>query len=417
MTNIDNQWTIFFKKHRDILFLFCILFANFLAYIPAMKGGFIWDDPMHVTENELLKNADGLRKIWFEPGAWPQYYPLLLTSFWVEYQLWGLAPFHYHFINVLLHVLNALLLWRALRFLKVPGAMMAAAVFALHPVNVESVAWISERKNVLSGLFYLSALIFYLRFSLPDSYPGKLTAESEKTSSSKNSIRFYVLSMIFFLLALLSKTITCSLPAALLLLLWWKKGRIEWCDIKFLIPMFLIGFVLGINTIHMETQAGAQGAEWAFSFLDRILIAGRALCFYAEKLILPINLTFIYPRWEINSGIWWQYCFPLAAGIIIVLLWVFRKRIGRGPIVAVLFFSGTLLPALGFFNVYPHRFSFVADHFQYLASIGLISLVVSMATRFNAWYPEVGSVIFLRMIRDRRMRKTTTPARRFKGME
>jgi tetratricopeptide (TPR) repeat protein len=385
ITNImDYPNETFLKKYQNILVCLCIIAATFVVYIPAMKGGFIWDDPTHVTENPLLKNRDGLRKIWIEPGAWPQYYPLLLTSFWVEYQLWGPAPFPYHFTNVLLHALNAILLLHILRILKVPGALMAAAIFALHPVHVESVAWISERKNVLSGFFYLSALISYLHLSIVDD-------GSEKVSTGSGENRFdpdinnhkwlYLLSIVLFTSALLSKTVTCSLPAVILLLLWWKNGRIGRRHIQKLTPMFIIGLILGLNTIYMEKfSAGTQGADWAMSFVDRILVAGRALWFYAGKLLLPYKLTFIYPKWQINPTVWWQYLFPLTVIIILAAFWVLRKRIGKAPIVATLLFSGTLLPALGFFDLYPHRYSFVADHFQYLASISLIALAVSSVT-------------------------------------
>jgi len=139
-----------------------------MAYAPAIKNGYIWDDPAHVTENSLLKSSEGLKKIWFEPSASHQYYPLTFSSFWAEYHIWNLNPFGYHLVNVLLHILNAILLFFVLRRLNILGAWMAVAIFALHPVHVESVAWISERKNVLSGFFYLSSLLFYIRFALTD---------------------------------------------------------------------------------------------------------------------------------------------------------------------------------------------------------------------------------------------------------
>jgi len=386
MDMIDCPNETFLKKYQDALVCLCIIAATFVVYIPALKGGFVWDDPMHVTENPLLKNLDGLRRIWVEPGSRPQYYPLVFTSFWVEYQLWGLAPFPYHFANVLLHTLNVILLWRVLRILKVPGALMATLIFALHPVHVESVAWISERKNVLSGFFYLSALLAYLHLSIANDGSEKVsTGSDEKQFDSGISIHkwLYLLSIILFSCALLSKTVTCSLPAAICLLLWWKSGRIGRRHIQRLIPMFILGLILGLNTIYMEKfTAGARGPEWAMSFGDRILVAGRALWFYAGKLLMPYKLTFIYPRWQINSAVWWQYIFPLTVIIVFAVFWFLRKRIGKAPIVAVLLFSGTLLPALGFFDLYPHRYSFVADHFQYLASISLIALAVSGVTIF-----------------------------------
>ena len=340
---------------------------TFSAYFPALGGGYIWDDDDYVTANDTLRSVQGLGRIWGEIGATPQYYPMVHTSYWLEYHLWGLNPAGYHLVNVLLHATSAMLLWRLLARLGLPGAWAAAAIFAVHPVHVESVAWITERKNVLSGVFYLSALLAYLRFGFE---PGETTPRNTRR-------RWYGLSLLLFLAALLSKTVAGSLPAAVLLILWWKRGRIRWVDVYPLVPFFVLAIALGLLTATMEKHhVGAQGGEWNFSPADRCLIAGRALWFYAGKLVWPTYLTFIYPRWQIDSGSWWQYLFPGMALAVIAVLWLLGRRIGRGPLAAVLFFAGTLVPALGFFNVYPMRYSFVADHFQYLASLGLIVLAV-----------------------------------------
>jgi len=338
-----------------------------IAYIPAMHGDFVWDDDAYVIDNQTLRSLDGLRRIWLDLSATPQYYPLVHTTFWCEYQLWGLQPAGYHAANVILHALNAVLLWRILVFLNVPGAWLAAAVFGLHPVHVESVAWITERKNVLSGFFYLSSAYCYLRFALGDRVRhGKV---------------WYVAALTLFVGALLSKTVTASLPAALALVLWWRRGRLERRDWLSLLPMFVVGIGFGLLTAWLEREhVGAQGPEWDLSFVERCLIAGRAVWFYLYKLIVPVNLAFIYPRWHIDESVWWQYLFPLLAIVLLAACWQLRQRFGLGPLVAVLFFGGTLLPALGFINVFPMRYSFVADHFQYLASIGIISLVIGFVT-------------------------------------
>jgi tetratricopeptide (TPR) repeat protein len=362
------------------------------AYVPAINGGFIWDDDAYVTENETLKSLEGLYRIWFEIGAVPQYYPMVHTTFWLEYHLWGLDPLGYHLVNVILHWLNAVALWMVLTRLSVPGAWLVAAVFALHPVHVESVAWITERKNVLSGFFYLAALLSYVRYlglggDDADSHfsSGPDVAESKATG---DPWRFYVLALFFYLCALLSKTVTCTLPAVILLLLWWKRDRFQWREVAPLIPFLLLGFTLGLTTVWVEKNiVGARGEQWiSLSFLDRFLVAGRALWFYAAKLVWPSRLTFNYPRWHIDAGVAWQYLFPLSAAAVLSGLWYFRKRIGKAPLVAVLFFVGTLAPALGFFDVYPMRYSFVADHFQYLASLGLITLFVAMLWKLSRRY-------------------------------
>ena len=330
------------------------------AYIPAMNGGFIWDDDDYVQDNLTLRSLAGLGQIWFQPGATRQYYPLVHTTYWLEYRLWGLDPTGYHVVNVILHTLSAVLVWRLLIRLQVPGAWAAAALFALHPVHVESVAWITERKNTLSGAFYLSAAWAYLRYE------------------EARSPRLYWAALFLFAAALLSKTVTCTLPAALLLVLWWKGQTPMRRPAIALAPFFALGVAMSGMTMWMEKHSvGAWGPEWDLSLVERGLIAGRALWFYATKLLVPLNLTFIYPRWEIDATAVWQYLYPAGALGVVALLWAFRARLGRGPLTGMLFFAGTLTPALGFFNFYPMLYSFVADHFQYLASLGLLALAAA----------------------------------------
>ena len=357
------------KPSRSSLLFTLLLFVCVLvAYSSAIRGGTIWDDNEYVVENPTLRSAEGLGRIWTEPRSIPQYYPLVHTTFWVEWQLWGSEPFGYHLNNVLLHAIVALLAWRALLRLRIPGAGVAALVFALHPVTVESAAWITERKNVLSGVLYLGAMLAYFGFEPPE---GRDEARPRRWG-------LYALALLLFLGALLSKSVTSSLPAAILLLYWWKRGGLSWRDFVPLVPMFVLGIALGLHTSYLErVHVGAMGPEWDFDFLERCLIAGRAAWFYLGKALLPVGLAFIYPRWVIDAGAWWQWLFPLGAGGLVAGLWWMRNRIGRAPLTALLFFGGTLFPALGFFDVYPMRFSFVADHFQYLALWGPIVLVVA----------------------------------------
>lgn len=345
-----------------------LIAVTILAYQPVWHAGFVWDDDYYVTQNPALRDLEGLRRIWFQVGAVPQYYPLVYTVFWAEYHLWGFQPLGYHVVNVLLHALAAILLARMLVRLRIPGAWLAAFIFALHPVCVESVAWVTELKNVLSIVFYLAAALTYWRFAELQDAGG----------ANQRRWGWYAVALALFAAALLSKTVTCSLPAALLLVRWWEKGRLRSADILPAVPFFALGAGLGLQTAWIEQHViGAHGAEWSSTFAQRCLVAGRALWFYAGKLVWPTNLTFIYPRWTINTAVWWQWLFPLAALGLPVALWLARRRIGRGPLVAVLYFAGSLGPALGFFNVYLMRYSFVADHFQYLACIGLITLAAA----------------------------------------
>jgi protein O-mannosyl-transferase len=373
------------------LFAGTLLIAMVLtAYIPAMDNGFVWDDDNHITQNYLLKTTDGLKKIWFEPGSHAQYYPLVLSSFWVQYQLWGLKPFGYHFINIIIHALNAVLLWLILRKLSIPGSLLAACIFALHPVHVESVAWASEHKNVLSGFFYLSSLLTYVYFRFQN---------TGMQNHYQKNFALYFLALILFLCALFSKTITCSLPAVILLILWWKCERIVWSDILYMVPFFIFGFMLALTTVWMEKHVvGASGPTWDLTYLERVLSAGKALWFYVSKLIYPDKFTFIYPKWGINTNIWWEYLFPLGCIAALFLLWITRNTIGKGPLVAILIFGGTLFPALGFFNLYPMRYSYVADHFQYLASISIIVLFSAGLTRLLDRYKLFSNAHTIKMI-------------------
>jgi len=353
-----------------------IVILTIVAYLPALNAGYIWDDDDYITNNALLTDLDGLFRIW-QPLQTPQYYPVVFSTFWIEHQLWGLAPFGYHLVNVLLHLVSAALLWRILVRLRIPGGIAAAgliaAVFALHPVHVESVAWITERKNVLSGVFYLAAALAHLRF---DDY-----RETPASGGRAQGIwGWYGLALVLFVFALLSKSVTCSLPAALILVHLYQRKPLTIARLGVLAPMFILGLAAALNTAHVEREhVGAEGIEFALGFADRLLIASKSLLFYPWKIIWPHPLIFIYPRWEMDPGnlvTWWSVLAVLTAGT--GLIWLYLKGI-RGPFLALAFFAGTVFPALGFFNVYPHIFSFVADHFQYLASIGVITLIIAGA--------------------------------------
>lgn len=343
-----------------------ILVAVLVAYGPALRGDFLWDDAGHVTHPEL-HSLSGLFRIWFEPGVTQQYYPLLHSAFWLEHRLWGDAPAGYHLVNVLWHSVSACLLLVLLRRLALPGATLAGLIFALHPVCVESVAWISEQKNTLSTVFYLAAALAWLRYA-DDRRPGR-----------------YAVATLWFVAALLTKTVTATLPAALLVVAWWRHGRLSLrSDVLPLLPWLVLGVAAGLGTAWFEAHAiGAQGDDFTIGPVERGLLAGRVVWFYLGKLIWPAGLTFFYPRWTIDAGAWWQWLFPLAIlGALAAAAWWSRRD--RGPLAAALLFGGTLFPVLGFVNVYPFVFSYVADHFQYLASLGMIAFLSAAGVRIFA---------------------------------
>jgi protein O-mannosyl-transferase len=350
-----------------------ILLASLVAFSPVFSAGFIWDDDDYITQNIQLRDSAGLARIWLQPSATPQYYPLVHTTFWCEYQLWGLNPLGYHIVNLLVHVASACVLFLVLRRLTISGALLAALLFAVHPVQVESVAWVTERKNTLSTLFYLLSFLFFL-----------ISVERRTVQQSRARFdRRFALSMLLFIGGLLSKTVVCTLPLALGITLWWRWGRIAWIDLVRLVGMCLVGVSFAWMTVTLERdQVGAVGDEFDWTWAERILIAGRAICFYMGKIFLPIQQAFFYPRWELDSNSIMQWLFPLAVIILLSATWFLRSRIGRHAFAALSLYLVALLPALGFVNVYPFRYSFVADHFQYLASIYPLVFVSALSHHF-----------------------------------
>jgi tetratricopeptide (TPR) repeat protein len=370
-----------------------LIAATFLVYLPALRGGFVWDDDSWTTKlAALFQNASGLHSIWFQPAALQQYYPLTGTSFWLDYQFWKFWTPPYHVENVLLHALAALLFWRLLLRLQLPGAWLAAALFALHPVMVESAAWITERKNVLSLVLYLGAFLAYLRYAKEvtsvqcqvssDQCPVTRT-DSIASRVTHHASLFYGLAFVLFLCALLAKTTAFSLPAAILLIGWWQRGQIRWrADALPTLPFFALGIGLCAVTAWLEKyHVGAEGSDFALTFPQRCLVAGRAFWFYPGHLFWPANLCFIYPRWQPDPGSVWQWLYPVTAIGTLVTLWLARRRIGRGPATAVFFYAGTLFPVLGFMNAYGMRYSFVWDHWVYLSALGIIALVAALVAR------------------------------------
>ena len=297
-----------------------MLCATLLAYLPALRGGLLWDDNMHVTRADL-QGLHGLWRIWFDLGATQQYYPLLHSAFWLEHRFWGDAVLGYHLTNVLLHAASACLLVMIVRRLSLPGAWLAGFVFALHPVCVEAVAWISEQKSTLSGVFYLAAALTYLHF--------------DRTRRKSQ----YFTALGLFVLALMCKTVTATLPAAMLVVFWWQRGRLAYRrDVLPLVPWLAVGAAAGLFTAWVESTPqliGAQGPQYALTLPQRLLLAGRVPWFYAWKVLWPANLMFTYPRWKIDSGDLRQYLFPMGLAALAVALGLLARK-NRGPMAGFL---------------------------------------------------------------------------------
>jgi len=356
------------SPRRWWLFGLFLVVATILAYQPIWHAGFIWDDDLHLTANPCIVGPLGFKGIWTSSAA--TYYPLVLSSFWVEHAIWGLNPMPYHLVNIAVHAACAVLLWFVLRGLKVRGAWLGAALWALHPVQAESAAWITELKNTQSCLFYLLAIWFFLKWRSAGTYAGRKGTEWD-----------YALTLLCAALAILSKASTVMLPVVLGLVWWWSDGGWRWRNIFRLVPFFIISAAASGWTIwEQQFHSGAVGPEWSQSRPERLVIAGKVVWFYLGKLLWPHPLIFIYPRWQIDASRPTAYLPVLAVGVTLFLLWLNRR--GRaGPVFfAFAYFVVSLFPVLGFFNVYFFRFSYVGDHFQYLASQGPLALAAAALT-------------------------------------
>ena len=359
------------SRQREWLWAFLLIALVLVSYARVFNAGFIWDDESHLTQNPCIVGPLGLKEVWTSGRA--VYYPLVLTTFWILHKFVGLSPWPYHLLNVLLHAGSAVLLWQVLRQLNARGAWLGAALWALHPVMVQSVAWVTELKNTQSGFFYLLSVFCFLKSSA--AIQGRAISGSLWRRTGEHRSLLFALSLAFFILATVSKPSVVMLPVVLFLCIWWRAGRPHWHDVVALVPFVLISALASVWTIfEQKFHAGATGTEWAQTWPDRLIIAGRAIWFYLAKLIWPHPLIFIYPRWEIDSAQATAYLPLLAALAGLLVLWLNRAKWSRAVFFAAAYYVVSLFPVLGFFSVYFFRYSFVSDHFQYLASMGPLAL-------------------------------------------
>ena len=354
---------------RDWFWALLLITFVFIAYAQVFRADFIWDDESHLTRNPCVIGPLGLKEIWTTAQA--VYYPLVLTTFWTLHKFVGLNPFPYHLLNILFHAVSAVLLWRILQLLTIRGAWLGAALWALHPVMVQSVAWITELKNTQSCLFYLFAILWFLKWE----NRRKGAAFHLERFTGGRSLGPFILSLFFFILATLSKPSVVMLPLVLALCIWWTQGKIHWRDMWGLTPFALVSGLAAAWTIwEQKFHAHAIGPDWAQTFPERLIIAGKAIWFYLGKLMWPQPLIFIYPRWDVDSSQVAAYLPLLAAIAGLVALWFIHAKWGRALFFAAAYYVVSLFPVLGFFSVFFFRYSFVSDHFQYLASMGPLAL-------------------------------------------
>jgi tetratricopeptide (TPR) repeat protein len=339
-----------------------------IVYSPVGWAGFIWDDDFYVTGNPTLTGLRGLGAIWSTTAA--DICPLTMTTFWIETQLWGFNPVGFHLVNVVIHGANAIVLWRLLRALEIPGAWIGAALWALHPVLVESVAWISELKNTQSTFFYLLALLFFTRW-LRD-----------------NRRVHYALTLLFTAMAMASKSSTMMLPLVLALCAWWIDGRWQWRRAVEVAPTLLFSVAAGLLSVW--TQGIHRHVEWTpRSLPERLATAGDAIWFYLGKLVDPYPLFTIYPRWQIDTSNPLQWLPLLALVALLVVFWVQRERWGRPWFFTLIYFIAALLPVLGLVEHGFLRYSFVGDHFQNLAAMAPLAIAgAGLSIFFSRLGPE-----------------------------
>jgi tetratricopeptide (TPR) repeat protein len=356
---------------RDWILGLILLVAIVLIYSPAWGAGYIWDDDLVVTKNPVIIGPLGLKEIWTTSAA--DICPLTLTTFWIEHALWGLAPLPYHLVTVLFHAACAVVLWRVLRSLRVPGAWLGAALWALHPVQVQSTAWIAEMKNTESGLFFLLAILYFLRWLK--------ARDLGQNGGSWN----YGLTLLFAALAMAGKSSTVILPVVLCLCAWWMEGRWHWRNLPRLAPIFLMSLAASVVSIWSQGLKLAQTSDtqWVTTWPERLATAGDAVWFYLGKLVWPHPLIFMYPRWQIDAGQWTSYLPLLAVIMVLIILWLKRNSWSRPWFFVFAYFLVALLPALGLADNYIFRYSFVFDHFQYLASMGPLALLGAGLFRFS----------------------------------
>ena len=360
---IERRQTLALQPQSQRLALGAVLIVllTTAVYWPALSGGFLIDDDKLISDNSLVRSSDGLLRIWATTQAM-DYWPLTNTSFWLEWRLWGFNPTGYHVTNLLLHIAAAFLIWAILRKLAIPGEFLAALLFAVHPVNVESVAWISQRKNMLAMFFFLLSILWWLR------------------ATEAPTRRWYWLSLLAFTLAMLSKGSVAVLPVVLLLIVWWQKRRVDKSDLLRTVPFFVVAIVLTLVNVWFQKH-GLDVVVRDVNFGQRLAGAGAVVWFYLAKALAPIDLVFVYPQWQIDAAqlLWWM---PLVAALLVTVMLLLGRNPARPLLSAWLLFCVALLPVLGFTDVGFMQYSLVADHYQHIAIIAVVALV---AAAWCAW--------------------------------
>lgn len=396
-------WRVFSLSRRIWAGIGLLVVLTAAIYWPAIGGGELLDDDLLLTQNKIVKSPDGLFQFWFTDKA-ADYWPLTNTTFWIEWRLWGNDLAGYHATNLALHILESVLIWFLLRKLKVPGAFWGALLFAVHPVNVESVAWIASRKNLVSMLFFLLSFWWYLnseeRFSAAESdgaqvKPAGMLARAMAFSSEEFAGGWYWLGFGAFVLAMLGKGSVAVLPALLLVVLWWKRP-LEWRDARRTLPFFVVGASLAALNVWFQTHDTAEKVIRDVGLVDRTLTAGGIVWFYLYKAIWPFDLAFIYPSWSVDARnwLWWiPLCGALGAtGVLFFAAKPWRPATNAFCPVwfAWLFFCLALFPVMGFCDVGFMKYALVADRYLHIPVLAIVALAAgAIGTCFAGLRPNM----------------------------
>ena len=336
-----------------------IVATIFWIYSPALNGDWLWDDDFLIEHNPAVVNPQGLWAIWCVPGSLIDYYPLTASVEWLEWQLWPKATLDYHLTSVLLHLTSALLVWHLFRKLGLRLAWVGGLLFAVHPVLVESVAWMAELKNTLSLPPFLLAMCCWIDFER-DRRPGD-----------------YILALLLFITAMLCKTTMVMFPVILLLYAWWRRDRIRWRDLVRTAPFFGVSAAFSLLILKFQPHGIGENLIPLDGFLSRLACAGLSISFYFSKAFLPVDLLPIYPQWKVDPPVLGQFLFwPVLAGAV-AWLWTRPGRWARAVLLGLGFFVVNLLPFVGLHNISFMRFGWVMDHFLYLPIIGLLGVAIA----------------------------------------
>jgi protein O-mannosyl-transferase len=336
-----------------------VLATALWIYVPVLRGAWLSDDLPLFVSNPLFHIKNGLWYIWlgsYQDNEWP----LTWTLVWLISQVFGLEPLTFHPCNLILHGCDAFLLWFLLARLGLKQAWLGALIFIVHPMMVETVAWMSEIKNTFSLLFYLLALLSWMDLE-----------------EGKGKFR-YLFAFLFYLAALLSKSSVVMLPFVLLLFSWWKHGRVRLIDFGRILPFLCIGTILSDWAAHDQGLALADSAVKSRGFLTRIGQSGESVFFYLGRFFWPVGNMPIFPKWQIEPPRLWQLLTPVwlcLAGLFLLIC--HRQNWSRHCLLGFGFFLLNLAPVVGMANIVYYHVSWVADHLAYLPSLGLIGLSVA----------------------------------------